>query len=278
MSKAETYRMGIFLTEERPTVEELEESLSNEFIERKTDELGNSGEEHSFQDKGRNALVRDAGDDYGYCHFRYVAESEESYRVRTEDGEEEDEYDAHLKDTRVMYFENGQFLIQSNQDLENRWIPRFIGRVTGYEVTGAEYKFYNLGNDFLTDAYEDHDFVSQIKVSEPRGSAKVSDEVGTFIRNLADEVSSFNFKGEQGENLKSKDVLDTCAEHLSIQFLKARHEDDTMKTFTGKSVNKALDYEEGNDPNIMERVRRESQAVLEAMEEELRRAKRIYPA
>lgn len=275
MSKTETYRMGIFLTEDRPTVEELENTLDNDFIERETDELGDSGEEHSFQDKGRNALVRDSGEEYGYCHFRYVSESEESFRYRTDDGDEDEDYEATLKDARVLYFENGQFIIESNQELEDRWVPRFIGRATDYDIGGADYRFYNLGDDFLSDAYQDHEFVSQVKFGEPRGSG-VSSELGQFIQDLVGEVTSFDFNGSQGENLKSKSAIDTCADHLSIKFLKARHEDDTMKKFTSKSVQKALDYEDAGDPDIMERVRRESLAAREAIKEELQRAARVY--
>lgn len=269
--------MGVIQTEERPSVEELHDNISSrsDFRDREVNEL-ESGEERVFQERGRNAYVQDPNEEYGYCHFRYVGDSEESYRIR-EDGEEKDKSDLHVKDTRVMYFSNGQFIIQSNQDLEYRWIPRFIGNATGHNFEGGDYQFYTLGEYFLKDAYDDHTFVSRIKVSEPTGSAaSVSSEVGQFVRNLIGEVNSFEFNGAQGENLKTKDAIDKCAKHLGIRYLKAKHDDDTMKEFTRKSITKPLDYENAGDPDIMEKVRRESTAARRAMKEELKRAKRVY--
>jgi len=282
MTTNETYRMGTFLVGEdnRPSINELGEALNDEFIERDSEEINDGEKELVYKDKGRNVWIQESDDvekEYDYCHFRYVTDTKESYRVRTDDDEEKDENETRLADSRVMYFRNGQFVFESSEDLEDFWIPRFIGRVLDYKLEGSDYRLYNLGEEYMHDAYNNHDIVTKLRLEEPRGdSGEVSDEVGEFIRDLAGEVTSFEFSSGGNGNLKNKASIDKCAQNLGIRRMNAKNEDDYMKTFSGSSINKSWDAGDTSPDNMEAQVRRESLAVRNAIQEELERLMRIY--
>lgn len=275
MSKAETYRLGTFLSDEsRPSLEELADALDDQFIEREVEEHDND-DDLVYKDKGRNTWVQQDGREYDYCQFRYVSDTKESYRIRTEDDEEADGSQTFLETSRVLYFENGQFIMESNDDLEDFWIPRFIGRVTGYDL-GDSYRFYNLGENFMLETYNSYDIVTKLKLEERNTESELSDEVGEFIQDLMSEVNSFEFSSSGNGNLKNKDSIDKCARCLGIKRMNAKHEEDLMKVFSGSSIKKSLDYEDANPENMQEQVRRESLSARDVVREDLERLKDIY--
>lgn len=277
MAERETYRLGSFFDGvDRPSLEELANALDDEFIERDSEEIDDGEDELVFKDKGRNVRIHREESDYDYCHFRYVSDTKDSYRIRTEDDEEADASDTRLAISRVLYFENGQFAFESNQDLEDYWIPRFIGRATGYDIEGSNYQLYNLGEDYMAEAYDAHDIVTKLKLEKPHTDADVSDDVGDFIRDLAGEVTSFEFSSGGDENLKDKPAIDRCARNLAIRGMNAKHEEDLMKEFSGSSITQTLDYEDANPDNMEEQIRRESLAARDVVEPELKRLKEIY--
>lgn len=176
-----------------------------------------------------------------------------------------------------MYFGNGQFIFESRNDLEDTWIPRFIGRATGYEIEGIDYRLYNLSEPYMLDVYEKHEIVTKLRLKESEGKSEaVSDEVGEFIRDLAGEVNSFEFGAGRSGNLKNKDNIDTCAQNLGIRYIHAKHEDDTMKEISGSSLTKAWDAGDTTPEDMAAQVARESLAVRNAVQEELERLDRIY--
>lgn len=276
MSESETYRLGTFFNDsDRPSLEEVASALDDEFIERDTEEIEDN-EELVYKDKGRNVRIHREGGEYDFCHFRYVSDTKDSYRVRTENDEESDESQTRLVTSRVLYFENGQFAFESNQDLEDFWIPRFIGRATGYDIEGTNYRLYTLGEECMLDAYQDHDIVTKLRLEEPSTEADISDDVGDFIRDLAGEVTSFEFSSGGSENLKNKSAIDTCARNLGIRRMNAKHEGSLMKEFSGSSITQTLDYEDANPDNMEEQIRRESIAARDVVQEELERLITIY--
>lgn len=282
MATSETYRMGEYLVsrDERPSLEELAEALDDEFIDRENEEL-DDGTILDYKDKGRNVWIEENEDsgknDYDYCHFRYVSDTKDSYRERTDDDEEEDQSDTRLVDARVMYFRNGQFIFESRNNLESSWIPRFIGRATDYNIEGTDYQLYTLGEEYMGEVYDNHDIVTKIQLKEPRGeSDRVSDEVGDFIRDLAEEVNSFEFSANNDGNLKEKKSLDLCAQNLRIYNINAKYENDYMKEINSSSLTKRWDAGEVTPEEIEAQVARESLAVRSAVQGELERLKPIY--
>lgn len=282
MATSETYRMGDYLIgeHERPSLEELAESLDDEFIDRDDEEL-DDGTILDYKDKGRNVWVQEtedgSKDDYDYCHFRYVSDTKDSYRERTESDEEEDQNDTRLVEARVMYFRNGQFAFESKNNLENSWIPRFIGRATGYDIEGSDYQLYHLGEEYMHDVYDHHDIVTKLQLKEPRSEPdKVSGDIVEFIRNLAGEVNSFEFTANNEGNLKERESLDTCARNLRIHNIKAKYENDYMKEINSSSLTKRWDAGAVTPEGMEAQVVRESLAVRSAVQEELERLKRIY--
>lgn len=277
MPERETYRLGTFIDGvDRPSLNELASALDDEFIERDSEEINDGEEELVYKDKGRNVRVQRDGGDYDFCHFRYVSDTKESYRIRTEDDEEADRNDTRLADARVLYFENGQFVFESSQELEDFWIPRFIGRAAGYNITGSDYRLYSLDERFMADVYGAYDIVTKLKLEEPNIDEEISDEVGEFVRDLVGEVTSFEFSSGGVENLKGKTAIDTCAQNLAIRRMNAKHEEGLMKEFSGSSVKQTLDFEEVNPDNMAEKIRRESLAARDVVQEELERLDEIY--
>jgi hypothetical protein len=276
MPESETYRLGAFFNDDDcPSLEELAGALDDEFIERDTEELEDD-EELVYKEKGRNVRLHHEGSEYDFCHFRYVSDTKNSYRVRTEDDEEADESETRLVDSRVLYFDNGQFVFESNRELEDYWIPRFIGRAAGYEIEGSDYRLYNLGEQYMAEAYDAHDIVTKLKLEEPRTKSEIPDDIGGFIRNLAGEVTSFEFSSGGDENLKDKPAIDTCARNLGIKAMNAKHEEKLMKEFSGSSITQTLDYEDVNPDNMEEKIRRESLAARDVVQEELERLRDVY--
>jgi len=273
----ETYRLGTYLSGvDVPSLEELAAALDDEFIKRDTEEIEEDDKELVYKDKGRNVRIQRDNGDYDFYHFRYVTDTRESYRIRTDEDEEADQSETRLADSRVLFFGNGQFAFESNEDLEDTWIPRFIGRAAGYRIEGGDYRLYNLGSDYMADVYNAYDIVTKLRLEEPTKQDEISDEVGGFIRNLAGEITSFEFSSGGTENLKNKSAIDTCARNLRITRMNAKYEEELMKEFSGSSVKQSLDFEDANPGNMDEQIRRESLAARDVVQEELDRLGRIY--
>ena len=239
MATEERYKMGVFETNQRPSIEELASVLDDEFQTRETEEL--EDEELVYKEKGRNVYLHrddeEEENEYDYCHFRYVADTKESYRIRNEDDEEDNRNDTRLTDARVMYFRNGQFAFESRDGLEPYWIPDFISHVTDSDVERSEWRLYTFGSDFMKRLYDDYPTVSILKLAEPRDVDQVSSEIGEFIINLSGEVDNFQFStGQGGGNLKSRSSIDTCAQHLDILKIHMKREGGYTESATRRGT------------------------------------------
>lgn len=103
-----------------------------------TDSISPNGNE-----SGQAAFLGDAHDEYSYCHFQYQLQTEsrtiiaKNTRNHRESGTE-----SAAVCSRVFYFENGQFAVESTRDDVNRRIPEFIGEITNTDMDGG-YEFYD---------------------------------------------------------------------------------------------------------------------------------------
>lgn len=282
MPEEERYKLATFLADEsdRPTVQELEQAISDNFSDREEEEIEEEDEPLVYKEKGRNTYSNTdtESSDYDYCHFRYVADTKESYRVRGDDDEEQDATDVRLTDARVIYFRNGQMAFESKQDMEPLWVPRFIMKITGYEdFEPSDWQMYNFGRDFMHDVYDNADLVSVLKLAEPNDTSDGTSELVDFVANIASEVSNLRFSaGNGGGNLKSRPAIDTCARNLKILNLRYKNDGGYTKEITSSgSFVTTWDIGEIADEDSDERQRQESIEMRKEVMPHLKRVIRL---
>lgn len=236
MSESERYKFGeINLPEsELPSPEEVKaaiDSLGDEFeIIRRTEDDPVSGGELEYREKGRTTYLGDSHGELSFCHFIYVADTENSIVVRNEDGEEEEQNQPELVRPRVFYFENGQFAFESREELVDQWVPQFIGEVTDTDVTHNTY-IYSFDQEMMEDFYNSRDKITVFKFTSPEGEEFTPDTpLAEALNELTQDVESQQFSGgNSGKNLKGTDIVDEAAEKMRILKLHgARDEGYTM--------------------------------------------------
>ncbi|WP_330632470.1 hypothetical protein [Halocatena halophila] len=83
--------------------------------------------------------------EYAYCHFIYHASAREA-DIPSDEKSEADNARTWTIRSRIFYFKNGQFAIQSTDGLAKHWLPALFERISNGAI-GADYRFYPGGND-----------------------------------------------------------------------------------------------------------------------------------
>ncbi len=78
--------------------------------------------------------------EYAYCHFVYHASAREA-DIPSDDTNETDNARTWTIRSRIFYFENGQFAIQSTDGLAKHWLPPLFERISNGAIV-TEYRFY----------------------------------------------------------------------------------------------------------------------------------------
>lgn len=239
MTTTETYRVGQFQQSPSslPSPSELYESIEDEFTIRAEEYDEERDEELVFKQKGTSPYLGNSYDEYSYCHFSYVADTPDSILIRNDEDEIEEDNRRKIEAARVLYFENGQFIFESRDDIPNGWIPGFIEEITDSDIDPTEWEQQKLSQESLTDFYRDQPQVSVLKVKQPEESSEVSSEadIPDEILELAGRVVSqrFSVGRRSNNNLKGATIVDESAEYLEILEISAK--DESGKTTNLKS-------------------------------------------
>lgn len=231
MSESERYKIGrIDLAKnELPTPEEVKnaiDALNDEFeMVRRVEDDPVSGGELEYREKGRTTYLGENHDELSFCHFYYVADTENSIVIRNDDGEEEEQNRPELVRPRVFYFENGMFAFESRQGLIDAWIPNFIGELTDSEAAENSY-IYPFSQEMMKDFYDSMDKITVFKFSSPEDEDFEPDTpLAEALNELAETVESQQFSGgNEGKNLKGTTLVDEAAEKMFIQKLHGKHD------------------------------------------------------
>ncbi|WP_418283134.1 hypothetical protein [Halorubrum sp. DTA98] len=233
MSESERYKIGkIDLPkDELPSPEEVKESIDSmddnfEMVRRVEDDPV-SGGELEYREKGRTTYLGDTHGELSFCHFIYVADTENSIVVRNEAGEEEERNQPELVRPRVFYFENGMFAFESRQGLIDPWIPNFIGKLVDLDVQGNTH-IYPFTQEMMKDFYDSRDEITVFKFSSPEGEDFDPDTpLAEALNELTQTVESQQFSGgNEGKNLKGTALVDEAAEKMFIEKLHGSRDDD----------------------------------------------------
>ncbi|WP_080507137.1 MULTISPECIES: hypothetical protein [Halorubrum] len=233
MTSSGTFRLGRLKTEneELPSPSELGDSIGDDFTTRSEEEDPVTGEPIEFAEKGRNVFVGEEYAEYNFCFFTYVADTNESFRVR-EEGEEKENNQVVLETAWVIYFDNGQFAFQSRDDIADAWIPRFIKKRSGIQITDDDFTLDRLGQGELKHWYDQADRVSKIKLSQDADStSSLSDSAGE-IRQLAEIAEGLSFSTGRGNDgdLREANLIEDATEALEIKKINVKKGDQNMIT------------------------------------------------
>lgn len=232
MSESERFKIGkIDLPEsELPSPEEVKDAidtLDDEFeMVRRVEDDPVSGGELEYREKGRTTYLGDRHGELSFCHFIYVADTENSIVVRNEDGEEEERNQPELVRPRVFYFENGMFAFESRQDLVEPWIPDFIGKLSETDALHNSH-IYSFSQEMMKDFYDSRDKITVFKFSSSDSEDFEADSpLANALNDLTETVESQQFSGgNEGKNLKGTSLVDEAAEKMFIEKLHGSHED-----------------------------------------------------
>ncbi|WP_277540638.1 hypothetical protein [Haloarcula laminariae] len=231
MTTTETYRVGSLTANgsSLPTPSEVYEGISGEFSVRKEEYDEDRDETLVYKHKGRDAHLEETEGDYSYCHFTYVSDTLDSIRVRTDDDEETDDSRQKLETSRILYFENGQFIYESRQDMLDLWIPKFLGEITDTEMEAGDWRFEDsLPQDVMEDFFQSRPTISVLKVAQPEDGGSISGDstLANAVADLAGRVSSqrFSIGNQTGNNLKGASIIDESAEKLDILEISGKYE------------------------------------------------------
>ncbi|WP_424014290.1 hypothetical protein ACOZ35_14890 [Halorubrum xinjiangense] len=228
-----TFRLGKLRTEngELPSPEELADGIQDDFTVRSEEEDPDTGETVEYAEKGRNVFLGDGYDEYNFCFFTYVADTLESFRIR--DGNDiEDDSQIVLETAWVIYFDNGQFAYQSRQDIPRAWIPRFIKKRAGVEVTDNDFVMDSIGQDEIENWYDRADRISKAKfsqVSEGESDLSGAGEKLQELARVADGLSFSTGRGDDGD-LREATLIDEASDSLEIASLNVKIGDENMIT------------------------------------------------
>jgi hypothetical protein len=255
MTTRGTFRFGELKASDSgiPTPEELGEGIENDFTIRSEEEDPVTGETVEFAEKGRNVYVSDEYEDYNFCFFTYVTDTPDSFRVRDEDGEEKESSEVVLEVAWAIYFENGQFAFQSREDIAEAWIPRFIKKRTGYEVTNDDFRLDSLGQPELKQWYGNADRISKIKFGRSGDSGVDLSGAGRELRELAEIANGMTISTGQGNDsdLRNSSLVDTAVESLEINQMNVKNGDENMITLKQSGrINISWNESEWDEDNL----------------------------
>lgn len=195
---------------------------------RKVEDDPVSGGELEYREKARTTYLGDSHGDLSFCHFYYVADTENSIIVRNEDGEEEERNQPELVRPRVFYFENGMFAFESRQDLMESWIPEIIGELTDTNLFRNSH-ILSFTQDMMKDFFDSRDKITVFKFSSPEDQDEDFDAdtpLAEALNEITRTVESQQFSGgNSSKNLKGTSLVDEAAEKMFIEKLHGSNED-----------------------------------------------------
>lgn len=232
MTVRQTFRIAEFniSQSELPSPDELAGNINDEFSLRSEEEDPSSGETLEYLEKGRNTHYETDRETYNFCYFTYVTDTPESFRVRNEDNEEVEQNETILETADVIYFDTGEFVFQTRQDIPEAWIPAFITKIADIDV-GNDYferKFFEQSE--LKSVYNSADTISKIAFNKPGDSENIeSSELSSDVKSLAELCEGLTFSTGQGDgDLKGNSVVDAAAEALKIKQLNTKQGDENV--------------------------------------------------
>lgn len=232
MATKETYKIGRLTLNQSslPSPAEVYEGIGGEFAVRQEEYDEMRDETRVFKEKGRNTFLGDGYDEYSYCHFTYISDTPESVLIRNDDDEEEEDDRRKLETSRILYFNNGQFVFESRRDLHDLWIPKFIGNVTDTELNGDDWRFESLPQEVMKEFYYDHPVISILKVKQPEDENAISGDsmLADAVAELAGRVSSqrYSIGNQTRNNLKGASIIDQSAENFDILEVSGKYENN----------------------------------------------------
>ncbi|MFC5367222.1 hypothetical protein [Salinirubrum litoreum] len=233
MTERGTFRLGRLKVENGslPTVDEVADAISDDFTERTSEEDPATGEPITYQEKGRDVYKATDYDNYNFCHFTYVTDTDESFRIR-DDGEEREEDQIVLEVAWVVYFENGQYAFQSRDDIAEAWIPRFIKRRTDREITNDDHRMDRIGQEELEDRFYGADRITKAKFGQSGDDDAGRAGSGGSLEELARHSSGLTFSTGQGGggNLQDASLIREAVEELEIKRINVKNGDENMIT------------------------------------------------
>jgi hypothetical protein len=232
MSETERYQFGMFdlPPKELPSPEDVHNAIDEEWQDRKEEE--ETGETRVFQERGRTGYHGDSHDEYEFCHFYYVSDTESSVVVR--DGDEEVEINQReLVLPRVLYFDNGLFAFETREGLVEHWVPRFIADKTDTAIEPEDHSFYNnFSQAVMKGFYDRWDKITVFKFGAPENDEgfESGSPLAESLNELMTVVENQQFSGGQsGNNLKGIEIVENTAENMQILKLHGNREDELRK-------------------------------------------------
>ncbi len=194
-----------------------------------TDSVSPSGSE-----SGQAAFLGDAHDEYSYCHFQYQLQTEsrtiiaKNTRNHRESGTE-----SAAVCSRVFYFENGQFAVESTRDDVDRRIPEFIGEITNTDTDGG-YEFYDTVPIAAERRVWEHDLDNKSdSVDRKDNESGIHSRQQTSI-DLTEETA-YATSRETSDANQETDIVDEMAKKMH-QLGAGTHDDQTGEIFASGTV------------------------------------------
>lgn len=254
MTERATFRLGKLKTDsgQVPSPQQVAEGIEDEFTVRSTDEDPVTGDPIEFAEKGRDVYQTSEYSDYNFCFFTYVADTPDSFRTREENEEVEDSQIV-LEVSWVIYFENGQFAFQSRDDIGDAWIPRFIKKRSGVEITNDDYRLDKIGQRELKQRYDTADRITQIDFSQKEEEEIDDSSVNNALRNLIEVTNGLSFSTGRGDDkdLKDSELITAATEALEIQSMKIKNGDkNIIKLKNSGRVNVSWNESDWNEDSL----------------------------
>lgn len=223
-----------------------------------------SGRSTDSSEDSKAAYLGADHDEYSYCHFQYQVATERGTIIRsdnTSNNRKDEESSQSEEYSRVLYFENGQFAIESTQDLVDQRVLAFIGSLTDIEI-GDAYEFYGRG---AGDRAQDHTVIGAASESNGESGFRAGSQVRvpTGATENGEHTGAIDIEGSVDQ---TTDVVDETAE--KIRLLGTRDSDSTDEILTSGTV--VATWSEKDWPNDAETERR-AETIREKIVPYLRR-------
>lgn len=213
MSKSERFKFGeINLPKDSlPSPDGVYEAINNDCENIRNQ--GNMSVSGGTTDSSENSKAAHLGidhDEYSYCHFQYRRSTEHS-SIITSDNISEGESSQSGAYARVFYFENGQFAIESTQDLVDQRVLEFIGSLTDIEM-GDAYEFYGRESGHRA---QDHPVIGAATESNGENGHRAGSQVRapTGATENGERTGAINIKDSVDQ---TTDVVDKTAEKIRL--------------------------------------------------------------
>ncbi|MGB9966305.1 hypothetical protein [Halobacterium hubeiense] len=204
---------------ERPSAREVYEAIDDEWQVR-SEEIVVEGEDPiPLEEKGQDPYLSDSHGNHSFCQFTYTSEKDASAMIR--DGDEvKPAPDNQPVQSRVFYFDNGQFAYEAKQGLTKHWVPQFLGKRTDTPVSG-DYEFYDFSQDLMEEYYWTQDEITRFQFASSGEEFDSDSSLAEALNELAEEVGNQEFSGGNPPvDLSGLEIFDEAAEKMEIQKLR----------------------------------------------------------